>query len=66
MQVSDSCFSLLCLGYCVIMARNFLHHVGDPAGDGHPREGVSASAAVSGLWEAHSESSHQGAKVQGN
>lgn len=39
---------------------------GDPAGDGHPGEGAGASAAVSGLWEAHPESPHQGAQVQGD
>lgn len=58
-------FSQLLLANCVIMALNLIPHpVGDPAGDRHPREGVSASTAISGLWEAHTESSHQGAQVQ--
>lgn len=53
-----------CLLFC--LGPDLLHPVGDPAGDGHPREGAGTSAAVSGLWEAHSESSHQGAQVQGD
>lgn len=39
---------------------------GNPAGDGYSRARVSESAAVFGLWEAHTESSHQRAKVQGD
>lgn len=39
----------------------YLMSAGDPAGDRYPREGTGASAAVSSLWEAHSESPHQGA-----
>ena len=40
--------------------------VGDPAGDWYPRVGVIAGVAVPGLWETHTEGSHQGAKVQGD
>lgn len=63
-----SCFSLC---YILVIFSSwprtwFLHPVGDSAGDWHPGEGACASAAVSSLWEAHSESSHQGAQVQGD
>lgn len=39
---------------------------GDPAGDRYSWEGVGASVAVVGLWEANTESADQGAKVQGD
>ena len=51
---------------CVSRSPSSCPSTGDPAGDGHPREGAGAGAAVAGLREAHPEGAHQGAQVQGD
>lgn len=51
---------------CLLSPLIYPYILGNPAGDGYSRTGVGASVAVTGLWEAHTESSHKGAKVQGN
>lgn len=59
-------FTIICVPLVTTISPLLCPSIGDPAGDGYSWERVSASVAVFGLWEAHSKSSHQGAKVQGD
>ncbi|KAJ8271115.1 hypothetical protein GJAV_G00122920 [Gymnothorax javanicus] len=43
-----------------------VHLRGDPAGDGYPRAGAGAGAAVTGVRKGHAAGPHQGAAVQGD